>query len=76
MPKVIEMPQSARVISLFDAPSSRVPRARTTADYRRLLSEMRLRPPSQRAFLRRLLQRASLTGMPMVFPVQTPAVAP
>jgi hypothetical protein len=36
--------------------------ALTTADYRRMLSELRLRPPSQRAFLRRFLTRAMLTA--------------
>jgi hypothetical protein len=36
----------------------RNPHTLTTADYRRLLSELRLRPPSQRAFLRKLLNRA------------------
>jgi len=40
-----------------------------TADYRRRLAEMRLRPPSQRAFLKRLLQRAALTGAIIEFPV-------
>jgi len=34
----------------------------TTADYRRFLSEMRLRPLSERAFLRKLLQRAAANG--------------
>jgi hypothetical protein len=41
----------------------------TTSDYHRHLSELRLRPPSQRAFLRKLLNRALLnngahTGFP------------
>jgi len=36
----------------------RNPHTLTTADYRRLLSELRLLPPSQRAFLRKLLNRA------------------
>ena len=34
----------------------------TTADYRRILSELKLRPPTQRAFLRKLLTRALATG--------------
>ena len=33
----------------------------STADYRRLFSELKLRPPSQRAFLRKLLSRAIVT---------------
>ena len=34
----------------------------TTEHYRRLLSELGLRPPLQRAFLRKLLSRALATG--------------
>jgi hypothetical protein len=44
-----------------------------TADYRRMLSELKLRPPSQRAFLRRLLTRAVATA-PKEFPVATHVV--
>jgi hypothetical protein len=46
----------------------------TTEHYRRLLSELRLRPPSQRAFLRKLLCRAQATGAPAHFPVVPHAV--
>ena len=46
----------------------------STADFRRLLSELRLRPPSQRAFLRKLLSRALATGAPINFPVVDHAV--
>jgi hypothetical protein len=46
----------------------------TTEHYRRLLSELRLRPPSQRAFLRKLLSRAQATGAPTHFPVVPHAV--
>lgn len=45
-----------------------------TADYRRMLTEMRMRPPSQRAFLKKLLKRAVLTGSAHEFPVTTHAV--
>jgi hypothetical protein len=48
---------------------------RTTADYRRMLSELRLRPPSQRAFLRKLLTRA-MPMAPKQFPVATHVVHP
>jgi hypothetical protein len=41
----------------------------TTSDYRRLLSELRLRPLSQRAFLRKLLNRALANGAHTEFPV-------
>lgn len=58
------------------APSGRSARGKTTADFRRLLCEMRLRPPSQRAFLRRFLKRATLTGVPIAFPVHVPVVSP
>ncbi|MGB7494830.1 MAG: hypothetical protein WBR26_21810 [Candidatus Acidiferrum sp.] len=47
--------------------------AKTTADYRRFLSELKLRPPSQRAFLRKLLSRAAATA-PKQFPVANHAV--
>lgn len=40
-----------------------------TTDYRKMLSEMRQRPPSQRAFLKKLLKRAALTGAAYKFPV-------
>jgi hypothetical protein len=46
----------------------------TTDHYRRLLAELKLRPPSHRAFLRKLLSRAILTGGPKHFPVITHAV--
>jgi hypothetical protein len=48
--------------------------ARTTADYRRLLSELRLRPATQRAFLRKFLKRAAANGVLVTFSVQIPAV--
>jgi hypothetical protein len=50
--------------------------SRSTSDYRRLLSEMRLRPASQRAFLRRFLKRAAANGVLIAFPVQIPVVVP
>ncbi|HTQ95741.1 MAG TPA: hypothetical protein VMH89_02995 [Candidatus Acidoferrum sp.] len=46
----------------------------TTDHYRRLLAELRLRPPSQRAFLRKLLSHATATGGPTHFPVISHAV--
>ena len=52
--------------------SRRANRARTTRDYRRLLANLRLRPSSQRAFLRRFLKRAAANGVTIDFPVQSP----
>ena len=53
-----------------------VPARRTTAHYRKLLSEMRLRPASERAFLRKLLKRAAANGVIIDFPVAAPVVLP
>jgi hypothetical protein len=75
MPKVISISQASGF-----SPSSSKPGAKqnshhmTTADYRRLLSELQLRPPSQRAFLRKFLKRAAASGIPVTFPVTNPAV--
>jgi len=41
----------------------------STSDFRRLLTQLKHRPPSQRAFLRKLLRRAIATGAPTNFPV-------
>lgn len=46
----------------------------TTADCRRFLTELKLRPATQRAFLRRLLQRAMANGVQTDFPVTSLAV--
>ena len=46
----------------------------STADFRRILSELKHRPPSQRAFLRKLLSRAVVTGAPNGFPAVHHAV--
>lgn len=40
----------------------------STADFRRLLTELKHRPPSQRAFLRKPLRRAIAMGTPTHFP--------
>ncbi len=40
----------------------------STDDFRRLLSELEQRPPSQRLFLRKLLHRAIADGAPTKFP--------
>jgi len=48
--------------------------AHSTADFRRMLSDLKLRPPTQRAFLRRLLQRAAMHGAAHDFLAATPAV--
>lgn len=44
-----------------------------TADYRRRLSDMRMRPPSQQTFLKKLLKRAAITGAVLEFPATTHA---
>jgi hypothetical protein len=41
----------------------------STSDFRRLLTQLKHQPPSQRAFLRKLLRRAIATGAPTNFPV-------
>jgi len=41
----------------------------STSDFRRLLADLKHRPPSQRAFLRKLLRRVIATGAPTHFPV-------
>jgi hypothetical protein len=41
----------------------------STDDFRRLLSELERRPPSDRVFLRKLLHRAIASGTPAKFPV-------
>jgi hypothetical protein len=41
----------------------------TTDDCRRLLTDLKLRPPTQRDFLRKLLQRAAATRASINFPV-------
>jgi len=40
----------------------------STNDFRRILTDLKHRPPSQRAFLRELLSRAIATGAPTHFP--------
>lgn len=51
-------------------------RGLSTSDYRRLLSQLRLRPPTQRAFLRRLLTRAIAAGTSKGLPVTHHVVVP
>jgi hypothetical protein len=64
MSKVISISEASRF-----SPASSKPRTKrnschkTTADYRRLLSELQLRPLSQRAFLRKFLKRATAAGI-------------
>jgi hypothetical protein len=74
MSNVIEMTPMPHLLS--PRTPRRPSRLKTTADFRRLLCEMRLRPPSQRAFLRKFLKRATHTDASMVFPVHIPVVSP
>jgi len=70
MPNVVVM-QSSGAFSL-PAPLGRAKRnsqGLSTQDFRRILTDLRHRPPSQRAFLRKLLHRALLTSAPNEFPV-------
>jgi hypothetical protein len=50
----------------------------STDDFRRILSDLRHRPPSQRVFLRKLLRRALASGakFPVVNPVVPDPVCP
>jgi len=74
MSKVISISEASRYSnSSLKTSAKRNPRTITTDDYRRLLSDLQLRPPSQRAFLRKLLKRAA-TGIPVTFPVTPLAV--
>ena len=73
MSNIVEFSQ---IHLLSDPEASHAPyvpaKKRTTSDYRKLLSEMRQRPASQRAFLRRLLKRAAANGVITDFPVAVP----
>jgi hypothetical protein len=46
----------------------------TTCEIRRSLSDLQLRPPSQKKFLRKLLMRAAASRPANKFPVVNPAV--
>jgi hypothetical protein len=72
MSKVIEISEARGLFYVPEVPPSRrACRLRTTRDYRRFLADLRLRPSSQRAFLRRFLKRAA-NGVTIEFPVQSP----
>jgi len=71
MCKVIEISRAASFSSAHPVRSH----IKTTADYRRLLSDMRTRPLNQRAFLRKLLQRAIANGVRSEFLIAISAVA-
>jgi hypothetical protein len=73
MSKVIAFSSSERFLPQGSKGRKCYHMALTTADYRRMLSELKLPPPSQRAFLRKLLTRATLTA-PKQFPVATHVV--
>jgi len=46
----------------------------STSDFRRILTDLKHRPPTQRVFLRKLLSRALANGTPNGFPVVRHAV--
>jgi hypothetical protein len=73
MSNPIELSEARERICMPEARvSRRANRVGTTRDYRRLLADLRLRPSSQRAFLRRFLKRAVANGVTIEFPVQSP----
>ena len=75
MSKVISISQMSRYSAAsLKTVAMQKSRSMNTDDYRRLLSELQLLPPSQRAFLRKFLKRAAASGMPVTFPVTTLAV--
>jgi hypothetical protein len=75
MSKVIVMNETGGLIlSAVDKSKKRNSQGLSTSDFRRILSDLRQRPPSQRAFLRKLLSRALATGAPTYFPVVNHAV--
>lgn len=73
MSKVIVFSSSERSMPQSTKDRKRSHSALTTADYRRMLSELKFRPPSQRAFLRKLLIRAMVAGSKQ-FPVASHVV--
>jgi hypothetical protein len=75
MSKLISITHASRFAPDRSGLPTRINRtAFRTADYRKMLSEMRMRPPSQRAFLKKLLKRAALAGVSYEFPVTNHAV--
>ena len=75
MTRVIAVPASGRLpFPELGKSKGRHAQGWTTADFRRTLSELNLRPPSQRAFLRKLLNRALLHGENNEFPVPNHSV--
>lgn len=74
MPKVIEISQRRRFVARQVCATHSPSTAQTVAYYRRLLLEMRMRPASQREFLRKFLLRAVANGALFGFPVAAPVV--
>ena len=76
MSNVIAISETRKILWLEEVSSAkRVAHGKSTTDFRRLLSEMRMRPANQRAILRRMLKRAAMNGVLMTFPVAVPAVS-
>jgi len=75
MSKVIVLHEvGSFVLPTMEASKRRNAQGLSTSDFRRILTDLRHRPPSQREFLRRLLHRALATGAPTEFPVVNHAV--
>ena len=69
MSKVIVMAQTdCLYLPVPDGFQKRNAQGLSTGDFRRILTQLKHRPPSQRAFLRKLLSRALATGAPTHFP--------
>jgi hypothetical protein len=75
MPDLIEL-QKTDCLSLAvpDRFKKRNTQGLSTSDFRRILTDLKHRPPSQRAFLRKLLSRAIAAGAPTHFPVASHVV--
>jgi hypothetical protein len=70
MPKVITLYKTGCfTLPEIDMSQKRNSLGLSTADYRRILSELKNRPPSQRAFFRKLLVRALAMSAPAHLPV-------
>jgi hypothetical protein len=70
MSKVIVIPETDGFrLPPMDPGKRRNVHGLSTSDFRRLLTDLKHRPPTQRAFLRRLLRRAMAVGAPTHFPV-------
>jgi len=74
MSKLSPMTDASRSSQTRSGLHERAKRIRSgTADYRRMLSDVRMKPPSQQTFLTKPLKRAAITGAVLEFPATTHA---